>query len=139
VYFLIPKQMSSPHIPTSLCMLSSSEEGSFANATMSVRIPSIALDVIGNNPSLSPHQISSLNALHREMVENAPIRPMSSTCTLEGSKEWQDDWNTHLKNCKWINAPWFISEAYFFRLLLDLTQYASMHYPVHLTLSISIL
>lgn len=102
-------------IPPPLMM---SEEGSFAYFTLTQRMPAIVQRVIDEN-DFSPVIVENLNALMQELP-NGMVRSL------------QDDgadvtaWNHYLEpflGKRWIEIPWFFAEVYFYRRILEATQY----------------
>jgi len=95
------------------------KRGSFANYTLSNRLPNIALQAI-EDYEWSPRAKTNLKKLAAEMPDgklgelpddNAPDRP---------------DWKKHLEPFRgqsWLQAPWFTAETYFFRRLIAASGY----------------
>ncbi|MFN6496610.1 MAG: damage-control phosphatase ARMT1 family protein [Nostoc sp. DedQUE01] len=98
-----------------------SEIGSFTEFTVTVRMPAIARRVIAENNF--PSEINtSLENLATELPTGY-LRHLLNDTTIDFSA-----WNRYLefyKNQRWVDVPWFFAETYFYRLILDVTNYFS--------------
>ncbi|MDZ8237397.1 MAG: damage-control phosphatase ARMT1 family protein [Nostoc sp. ChiQUE01a] len=98
-----------------------SEIGSFTEFTVTVRMPAIARRVIAENNF--PSEINtSLENLATELPTGY-LRYLLNDTTIDFSA-----WNRYLefyKNQRWVDVPWFFAETYFYRLILDVTNYFS--------------
>ncbi|WP_442937766.1 damage-control phosphatase ARMT1 family protein [Nostoc sp.] len=104
------------HIPPSLL---GSEVGSFTEFTVTQRMPAIARRVIAENNF--PSEINtSLENLATELPTGF-LPPLLNNTAVDFFA-----WNTYLESYKgqrWIDVPWFFAETYFFRLILEITNY----------------
>ncbi|MDZ8186566.1 MAG: damage-control phosphatase ARMT1 family protein [Nostoc sp. ChiSLP02] len=113
--------MNTSHIPKLPVPppLVGSEVGSFTEFTVTQRMPAIARRVIAENNF--PSEINtSLENLATELPTGY-VRPLGNDTGIDFSA-----WNTHLefyKNQRWVDVPWFFAETYFYRLILDITNY----------------
>jgi len=82
-------------------------------------MPAIARQVIAENNF--PSEINtSLENLARELPTGF-LQPLVNDTAVDFSA-----WNTYLepyKGQRWIDVPWFFAETYFFRLILEITNY----------------
>jgi hypothetical protein len=98
--------------------LMTSEPGSFAHNTFSVRIPRIIDDIIASN-AFPSHVRSAMQALRNEIVSGR-IRPL-----LEEAPDtafWNQisqPWHGRT----WLDVPWYWAETYFYRRVLEATGY----------------
>ena len=117
--------MSAYEIPTSRIHpralpppLFTSEPGSFAHNTFAVRIPRIVQEIVESN-AFPPNVV---NALHELRAEVASGR-------IRGLAEDAPDrhfWNEVSRDCigrSWLDVPWYWAEAFFYRRILEATQY----------------
>lgn len=106
-----------PQIPLPAPLMMS-EANPFAYFTLTKRMPAIVHRVISENDFCS-EIVNKLESLIQELPEKTV-----SLITDEG----QDvaDWDRYLQpfiGKRWIDIPWFFAEAYFYRRLLEATQY----------------
>ncbi len=102
-------------IPPPLMM---SKEGSFAHFTLTQRMPDIVWRVISEN-DFSSEIVHNLEALIQELPEKNVI-------FLEDNGQDVEDWNRYLQPLigkHWRDLPWFFAEAYFYRRILEATDY----------------
>jgi hypothetical protein len=106
----------SKEIPPPLC---GDEPGSFAEDTLSRRLPDIARRVL-EDEDWPLEGRARLQALIDEMPHGR-IRPIMD----EGAPDlglWED-WLPPFLGQTWLDAPWFAAEVYFFRRVLEATGY----------------
>ncbi len=108
-------QIKAPQPPAPL---RGNEPGSFAEDTLSRRLPGIARSLLGENRH--PQAQSGLAALADEMPHGR-LRPIHDPGAPD-SDRWQVDLQSYL-GLSWLDAPWFLTEAYFFRRILEATGY----------------
>ncbi len=96
-----------------------SEVGSFTELTVTQRMPAIARRVIvENNFSLE------INTRLEKLATELPtgyLQPLTNDTSVDFPA-----WDTYLKAYKgqrWIDVPWFFAETYFYRLILEITDY----------------
>lgn len=96
-----------------------SEPGSFAHLTLTQRWPAIAQRVIAENDF--PAEISdNLSALVQELFDGV-IRSLKDDSGPDLAA-----WTGYLEpfiGQPWLNVPWYFAEVYFYRRLLEATQY----------------
>lgn len=98
--------------------LSTSESGSLARFTFEVRIPRIIDDVIATNRY--PSDIAdALRALRAEVLGGL-IEPLREDAPDQA--DWAE-WAAPLAGRRWLDAPWCLAEAFFFRRLLEATRF----------------
>ncbi len=114
--FEIPPFQVDPHsLPPPLL---TSEPGSFAYRTFKVRIPRIVEDTIEMNSF--PGEIrSALEDLRTEIV-NGVIRGLRETTP---DKAFWDSVSRPYVGRTWLDVPWYWAEAFFYRRVLEATQY----------------
>jgi predicted aconitase with swiveling domain/uncharacterized protein with ATP-grasp and redox domains len=103
-------------IPGGLC---GNEPGSFAEASLTRRLPGIALQVLREG-DWSPEAAARLQALADEML-NGRVRPLQDDGAPD-AELWRTNMLPYLGQT-WLDAPWFPLEAYFFRRILEATGY----------------
>ncbi len=110
-------QILKPAIPPPpLC---GSEPGTFAELTLSVRLPEIARRVIAQGEwTLEVRE--NLNALAEDMPKGK-IRMLKNENSPDSSL-WPAWLKPHLGK-SWLEAPWFPAEVYFFRRILEASGY----------------
>ncbi|MHC0065471.1 damage-control phosphatase ARMT1 family protein [Nostoc sp. UIC 10890] len=113
--------MNTSHIPKLPIppSLLGSEVGSFTEFTVTQRMPAIARKVIAEN-NFSSEINTSLENLATELPTGF-LPPILNDTAGDCSA-----WNTYLefyKDQRWIDVPWFFAETYFFRLILEITNY----------------
>ncbi len=114
-FVIPPYQLDPAAIPPPLA---NSEAGSFAQYTMSVRVPRIAEETIAQNP-FPPEIRMALAGLRAELLAG-PVQPISEQAPDRAF------WNTisaPYLGRPWLEAPWYWSEAYFYRRVLEATGY----------------
>lgn len=104
--------------------LRGSEEGSFAEDTVKRRMPDIARQVLAEN-ALSTAATTAVQALIADMPEGQ-LRPLQDTHAPD-SEMWQDAINRQQQQT-WLSAPWFFSETYFYRRLIEAVDYFGSSY-----------
>ncbi len=114
--FEIPPFQVDPHsLPPPLL---TSEPGSFAYRTFKVRIPRIVEETIEMNSF--PGEIrSALEDLRTEIV-NGVIRGLRETTP---DKAFWDSVSRPYIGRTWLDVPWYWAEAFFYRRVLEATQY----------------
>ncbi|MBN3923594.1 damage-control phosphatase ARMT1 family protein [Nostoc sp. NMS4] len=107
-----------PKLPIPPSLLGS-EVSSFTEFTVTQRMPAIARRVIAENNF--PLEINtSLENLATELPAGY-LQPLLNDTAVDFSA-----WNTYLelyKGQRWVDVPWFFAETYFFRLILEITNY----------------
>jgi uncharacterized protein with ATP-grasp and redox domains len=98
--------------------LMTSELGSFARHTIVVRKPQIIQRVIQDNP----YPADIVRALEdlRDEIAGRPVRGLPEEAFDHAS--WQEAL-APLDGRTWLQLPWFLAEAYFYRRLLEATRY----------------
>ncbi|KAB8315438.1 protein-glutamate O-methyltransferase family protein [Tolypothrix campylonemoides VB511288] len=95
------------------------EVGTFTEFTVTQRMPSIARRVIVEN-KFSPNINDSLEKLASEL--SSGYLPL----LVDDTGADFADWNRYLepyKGQRWIDVPWFFAETYFYRFILQITNY----------------
>lgn len=96
-----------------------SEVGSFTEYTVTQRLPAIARRVIAENKF--PSQVNqSLDRLAAELPTGY-LQPLINDTGVD-FLAW-DKYLAPYKNQRWIDVPWFFAETYFYRLILEITNY----------------
>jgi Damage-control phosphatase ARMT1-like domain len=109
---------SIPKLPLPSSLLGS-EVGSFTEFTVTQRMPSIARRVIAEN-KFPPNINQSLEKLASELPSGYLQLILNDT----GADFLA--WNNYLepyKDQRWLDVPWFFAETYFYRLILEITNY----------------
>lgn len=115
VFHIPPWQIDPRALPP---LLMNSEEGSFARQTMQVRVPAIIRET--NALNQFPHAIQgALEALARE-IEGGPVRLLQEDAPDRAF--WQAAWGNYAGR-PWLEAPWYLSESYAYRRILEATRY----------------
>jgi hypothetical protein len=99
-------------------LLMTSEPGSFARRTIVERKPQILRQVVEDNDY--PAQIVERLAGFRQEIASEPVRPLGEQAADA------DDWNRELEAYRgrtWLEMPWYLAEAYFYRRLLEAVGY----------------
>ena len=99
--------------------LRGSDPHSFAQRTLSQRLPGIARRVLRSNPWHMPAK-TRLQALADEMP-HGKLRPLDDPQAPDAAA-WEVDFAPYL-GLTWLEAPWFVVETYFFRRILEATGY----------------
>lgn len=109
---------SLPNLPLPSPLVGS-EVGSFTEFTITQRMPNIARRVIKENTF--PTEINqNLEKLATELPKGY-LQPL----TKDKGADFHD-WEKYLepyKNQRWVDVPWFFAETYFYRLILNITNY----------------
>ncbi|MGB5058486.1 MAG: ARMT1-like domain-containing protein, partial [Candidatus Promineifilaceae bacterium] len=103
-------------LPTAL---RGSETGTFTHYSIAVRLPEIGRRILAENHFRS-HIAADLQALFEE-IPDGDIRPL-----LDGYAPDAADWRAYCLpylEQTWLQAPWFFVETYFYRRVLEATQY----------------
>lgn len=87
----------------------------FAHDTMKRRVPNIIRETQELNPDYSGEIQEALDALHRDIQGDAPIRPIDDPV-------WAALLARHAGE-SWLNTEWFFAEVYFYRLLIEAVQW----------------
>ncbi|RUR74077.1 damage-control phosphatase ARMT1 family protein [Chlorogloeopsis fritschii PCC 9212] len=96
-----------------------SERGTFTEFTVTQRMPGIARRVIAEN-NFSPHINASLENLANELPSGY-LLPLINDTNVDFAA-----WDKYLepyKGQRWVDIPWFFAETYFYRLILNITNY----------------
>lgn len=112
-------QRNFPHTQTMPPPIMGSEEGSFAYFTVTLRLPEIAKRVIAEN-NFTPEVVRNLETLANE-VNDGFVRSLKDT---EGPD--LAAWSSYLEpylGRTWLDIPWYFAEAYFYRRILEATNY----------------
>jgi uncharacterized protein with ATP-grasp and redox domains len=97
--------------------LMTSEPGSFAQRTMTTRIPAIIQQVLADHADKHPDTLKhALQRLHDEVKSGQPMRPLK-TDAADGP-DWAKAYRPHAGK-SWHNAPWYFAEAFLYRRLLQ--------------------
>ncbi|MEJ6484120.1 damage-control phosphatase ARMT1 family protein [Nostoc punctiforme UO1] len=107
-----------PKLPLPASLLGS-EVGSFAEFTVTQRMPAIARRVIVEN-NFSPEINTRLERLATELPTGY-LQPLLNA-TVADFPAWNKYLETY-KGQRWIDVPWFFAETYFYRLILEITDY----------------
>lgn len=94
------------------------EPGSFAEDTLSRRLPGIARSL------LEEHWHVQARTRLQALVDDMPagrLRPIQDPAAPDIAN-WQADLQPYLGQT-WLDAPWFVAEIYFFRRILEATGY----------------
>lgn len=95
------------------------ETGSFTEFTVTQRMPDIARRVVKENNF--PSDINEkLEHLAHELVSGY-VQPLQDDTGADFST-WQKYLEPY-QGQKWIDIPWFVAETYFYRLILNITNY----------------
>ncbi len=99
--------------------LRGSDPGSFANDTITVRLPRIGRQVLDENV-LSATAVSAIKSLLAEIPEGK-LRPLPDTHASDAAA-----WNAALQpylSQNWLEPPWFVVETYFYRRIISAVDY----------------
>jgi hypothetical protein len=99
--------------------LRGSDPGSFAERTLTQRLPGIARRVLGSS-DWHPQAQARLAAL-AESMPHAPLRLLDDPLAPDADA-WERDLAPYVGQT-WLQAPWFVAETYFFRRILEATGY----------------
>jgi uncharacterized protein with ATP-grasp and redox domains len=95
--------------------LRGADPGSFAEHTITQRLPHIAQRILAEN-TLSAPVVTSLQALIAD-IPQSPMRPLAETMTPD-MPAWQHYVTPYLGH-NWLQVPWFFAETYFYRRIID--------------------
>ena len=110
-----PAQIDVTSLPSPIL---TSEPGSFARSTLKKRVPGILRETIALNTF--PDKIQAeLNELHAELTGGV-IRALTEDAA--DHTFWNAVSAPHIGH-SWLNVPWYWAEAYFYRRVLEATQY----------------
>ncbi len=110
-----PYQIDDITPPTSL---HTSEAGSFAHITLVERVPRILRNVIAAN-DFPDDIVANLEAFYVELTRGVVQGLREDT----PDRAFWDPINLPYLGHSWLDVPWFWSEAYFYRRILEATQY----------------
>ena len=113
--------MNSPAFPklSIPAPLIGAEKGSFTEFTVTQRMPDIARRVVKENNF--PSDINQkLENLANELVSGY-VQPLQPDTGSDFSS-WQKYLEPY-QGQRWIDIPWFVAETYFYRLILNITNY----------------
>ncbi|MFO7683138.1 MAG: damage-control phosphatase ARMT1 family protein [Chloroflexota bacterium] len=99
--------------------LRGSETGTFTHYSIAVRLPDIGRRILAEN-NFRSHIVAELENLI-DGIPDAPIRPLTDTYAPDAA-DWRDYCLPYLEQ-NWLQAPWFFIETYFYRRVLEATQY----------------
>ncbi len=113
--------MNTSHIPKLPLPppLLGSEVGSFTELTVTKRMPDIARRVIEEN-NFSSQINQSLEKLAAELPTGYLQPLLNDTCV--DFTAWEKYLEPY-KEQRWVDVPWFFAETYFYRLILEITNY----------------
>jgi hypothetical protein len=95
-----------------------SEPGSFAEYTVSRRMPRIVNDVMAGN--IYPPDIVGELARLRDALPDGPVAP--PLADAPDAAFWRRAWDPWA-GATWRHLPWFFAETYFYRRLLETVRY----------------
>lgn len=101
-------------------LISIGEEGSFAHATFVNRFPKIVKNII-DQYIWPPNVISSLRLL-LDSIPNGMVRHIRNEIHHDG-KYW-NRYIADLPSMRWLDLPFYVAEAIFYRLILDCLDYS---------------
>ena len=107
-----------PKLPLPLPLLGS-EVGTFTEYTVTQRMPAIARRVIAEN-----NFPENINACLKQLASELPSEPLSPL--LHDTGVDFSAWIKYLEpyhGQRWLDVPWFLAETYFYRLILEITNY----------------
>ena len=108
-----------PNIPPPPLM--TGEPDSFAHKTMITRIPAVIDNVLADYANqYSPEIKQGLQRLRSEVMADKPVQLLPLT-TFDAN-QWTDAWAAY-PQATWLNCPWYLAEAYFYRRLLAAVNY----------------
>ena len=99
--------------------LRGSETGTFTHYSIAVRLPDIGRRILAENKFRS-HIVADLEDLF-EGIPNSPIRPLTDLYAPDAA-DWRAYCLPYLEQ-SWLQAPWFFVETYFYRRVLEATEY----------------
>jgi uncharacterized protein with ATP-grasp and redox domains len=112
------KDSNSNLIPQLPLPLRGNVPGSFAEDTLSRRLPGIARSLLDD--PLQPQARLRLQALADDMPSGR-LRPIQDP-EAPDLMNWHSDLQPYLGQT-WLDAPWFVAELYFFRRIVEATGY----------------
>ena len=95
------------------------EPGSFAESTMTMRLPSIARRVLDENDLPAENEFRMKELI--DEMPGSPLRPLHDW----GAPDLQE-WEVYLKpylGMDWLHPPWLFAEFYFYRRILEACGY----------------
>lgn len=107
-----------PKLPLPSPLLGS-EVGTFTEYTVTQRMPAIARRVIAEN-----NYPQNINDCLKQLASELPSESLSPL--LHDTGVDFSAWVKYLepfKGQRWIDVPWFLAETYFYRLILEITNY----------------
>jgi len=99
--------------------LHGSETGTFTHYSIAVRLPDIGRRILAENKFRS-HIVADLEDLI-EGIPDTPIRPLTDLYAPDAA-DWREYCLPYLEQ-NWLQAPWFFVETYFYRRVMEATQY----------------
>ncbi|MBK8987525.1 MAG: protein-glutamate O-methyltransferase family protein [Chloroflexi bacterium] len=99
--------------------LRGSETGTFTHYSIAVRLPEIGRRILAEN-NFRSHIAADVQALIEE-IPNGAIRPLFDHNAPDAA-DWRQYCLPYLGQ-SWLQAPWFFVETYFYRRVLEATQY----------------
>ncbi len=99
--------------------LRGSETGTFTHYSIAVRLPDIGRRILVEN-NFRSHIVAELEDLI-EGIPDTPIRPLTDLYAPDAA-DWREYCMPYLEQ-NWLQAPWFFVETYFYRRVLEATQY----------------
>lgn len=99
--------------------LRGSDPDSFAHSTVVIRLPEIVRRTLDEN-DFSPEIVTRLKSLEAELPDG-PIRTLTDDVAPDSHL-----WHAYLRpylGQDWLQIPWFLAEAYFYRRILEATGY----------------
>jgi uncharacterized protein with ATP-grasp and redox domains len=104
--------------------LHTAEPGSFAHNTFKRRIPPIIDDIVAAN-AFPPDILAAMASLRDEIVSGT-IQPLREDAP--DAAFWNAASADHIGH-RWLDAPWYWAEAYFYRRVLECTRYFQLNHP----------
>ncbi len=115
MYEVPPYQVDPARLPP---VLHTSEPGTFAHNTLAVRVPKIIEGTVAAN-QFEPGVRSALMELRDEILHGR-IRPLREDVP---DRPFWDAVGADCFGRTWLDVPWFWSETYFYRRMLEATRY----------------
>ena len=97
---------------------STGDVGSFAQRTLAVRVPKILDDTVGHN-RFSADVVARCRSLRDELTHGR-LRALVDDAADKAA--WDEACAPHVGK-GWLEVPWYFAESYFYRRLLEATQY----------------
>jgi Damage-control phosphatase ARMT1-like domain len=104
-------------LPSSLV---GAEVASFTEYTITQRMPAIARRVVEEN-NFPPDVNESLENLAGELSLSGWLPPLLDDTGVDFS-DWEKYLQPYIRK-RWLDVPWFVAETYFYRLILNITNY----------------